>query len=222
MGVAGSLEENVAEKSPENCYSMDMNDAIRHGMCVSILASELAKELGMSDEFVHKVAVAGMLHDVGKLQISPYIYGRKRNTMKIEEMQYVRLHAKMGADILSREGYDKDIVDMVHYHHENYDGTGYPQGLKGEAIPWMSRILRTCDVFCALTSDRSYRRAFDSQSAIQIMIDEVADYDMRVFLAFQRFLHSEEYKNQDQLRTVITPLQKQHLGLFIEEAESID
>ena len=102
------LAEVVTEKNLEDCYSVDMNDAVRHGMCVSILSSELASELGMDDAFIHKVAVAGMLHDVGKLQISPYIYGRRRNTMKIEEMQYVRLHAKLGADILSREGYDQD------------------------------------------------------------------------------------------------------------------
>lgn len=192
MGVAGSLEENVAEKSPENCYSMDMNDAIRHGMCVSILASELARELGMSDEFVHKVAVAGMLHDVGKLQISPYIYGRKRNTMKIEEMQYVRLHAKMGADILSREGYDKDIVDMVHYHHENYDGSGYPYRMQGDEIPVGARMIRVCDVFSALVSDRPYRKAFDAETAFGMVIDEVRHFDMKIFLAFQRMINTSD------------------------------
>lgn len=192
MGVAGSLKENVAEKSPENCYSMDMNDAIRHGMCVSILASELAKELGMSDEFVHKVAVAGMLHDVGKLQISPYIYGRKRNTMKIEEMQYVRLHAKMGADILSREGYDKDIVDMVHYHHENYDGSGYPYRMQGDEIPVGARMIRVCDVFSALVSDRPYRKAFDAETAFGMVIDEVRHFDMKIFLAFQRMINTSD------------------------------
>ncbi len=192
MGVAGSLEENVTEKSPENCYSMDMNDAIRHGMCVSILASELAKELGMSDEFVHKVAVAGMLHDVGKLQISPYIYGRKRNTMKIEEMQYVRLHAKMGADILSREGYDKDIVDMVHYHHENYDGSGYPYRMQGDEIPVGARMIRVCDVFSALVSDRPYRKAFDAETAFGMVIDEVRHFDMKIFLAFQRMINTSD------------------------------
>ena len=107
------------QKEVEECYSEDMNDAVRHGMCVSILGSELARELGCDDVFIHKVAIAGMLHDIGKLQVSPYIYGRQRNTMKIEEMRYVRLHARLGADILKNKGYDQDIVDMVHYHHEN-------------------------------------------------------------------------------------------------------
>ena len=110
-------------------------------MCVSILASELARELGCDEEFIHKVAVVGML-DVGKLQVSPYIYGRRQGAMKIEEMRYVRLHAKLGAEILKREGYDQDIVDMVHYHHENYDGSGYPYRMRGEEIPLGARLIR--------------------------------------------------------------------------------
>lgn len=188
MGVA----DEITEKSPEDCYSVDLNDAVRHGMCVSILSSELARELGMDEEFVHKVAVAGMLHDVGKLQISPYIYGRRRNTMKIEEMQYVRLHAKMGADILKRDGYDQDIVDMVHYHHENYDGSGYPYRMHGDEIPIGARIIRVCDVFSALVSDRPYRKAFDADTAFGMVIDEVRHFDMKVFLAFQRLINTTD------------------------------
>ena len=112
--------------------------------------------------------------------------------MKIEEMQYVRLHAKLGADILSREGYDQDIVDMVHYHHENYDGSGYPSNLSGDSIPLGARILRVCDVYAALISDRPYRKAFDVSSVIELMIDEIKNFDMEVFLAFQRVVHDNK------------------------------
>lgn len=83
-------------------YEQDLNDAIRHGMCVSRLSSELARELGLPEEEIHKIAVAGMIHDIGKLRITPYIYGRG-NSMKIEEMRYVRLHAKLGADIVKKK-----------------------------------------------------------------------------------------------------------------------
>ena len=178
------------EKDAEECYSVDMNDAVRHGMCVSILASELARELGCDEEFVHKAAVAGMLHDVGKIQISPYIYGRRQGAMKIEEMRYVRLHAKLGAEILKREGYDQDIVDMVHYHHENYDGSGYPYRMCGDEIPLGARIIRVCDVFSALISNRPYRKAFDADTAFGMVIDEVRHFDMKVFLAFQRLINT--------------------------------
>lgn len=176
----------------KECYLSDMKDAIRHGICVSLLASLLARELGLEEEFVHKVSVAGMLHDVGKLQVSPYIYGRGDHTMKIEEMRYVRLHAKMGADILERFGYDRDIVDMVHYHHENYDGSGYPYRMCGEDIPLGSRIIRVCDVFSALVSDRPYRKAFDAETAFGMVIDEVRHFDMKVFLAFQRLINTTD------------------------------
>ena len=84
------------EKDAEECYSVDMNDAVRHGMCVSVLASELARELGCDEEFIHKVAVAGMLHDVGKLQVSPYIYGRRQGAMKIEEIRQAACQAWRG------------------------------------------------------------------------------------------------------------------------------
>lgn len=174
------------------CYLADMNDSVRHGMCVSILSSRLGRELGCDDVFVHKLAVAGMLHDVGKLQISPYIYGRQGHTMKIEEMRYVRLHAKLGADILGREGYDRDIVDMVHYHHENYDGSGYPYRMCGDEIPLGARIIRVCDVFSALVSDRPYRKAFDADTAFGMVIDEVRHFDMKVFLAFQRMFNTTD------------------------------
>ena len=180
------------KKDAEECYSVDMNDAVRHGMCVSILASELARELGCDEEFVHKAAVAGMLHDVGKIQISPYIYGRRQGAMKIEEMRYVRLHAKLGAEILKREGYDQDIVDMVHYHHENYDGSGYPYRMCGDEIPLGARIIRVCDVFSALISNRPYRKAFDADTAFGMVIDEVRHFDMKVFLAFQRLINTTD------------------------------
>jgi putative nucleotidyltransferase with HDIG domain len=180
------------EKDAEECYSVDMNDAVRHGMCVSILASELARVLGCDEKFVHKAAVAGMLHDVGKIQISPYIYGRRQGAMKIEEMRYVRLHAKLGAEILKREGYDQDIVDMVHYHHENYDGSGYPYRMCGDEIPLGARIIRVCDVFSALISNRPYRKAFDADTAFGMVIDEVRHFDMKVFLAFQRLINTTD------------------------------
>ena len=93
-------------------YEQDLDDAIRHGMCVSRLSSELARELGLPEEEIHKIAVAGMIHDIGKLRITPYIYGRG-NSMKIEEMRYVRLHAKLGADIARQEGYGDDIADIM-------------------------------------------------------------------------------------------------------------
>ena len=84
-----------------------------------------------------------------------------------------------------------NICSMVLYHHENFDGSGYPFNLLGEEIPLGARILRVCDVFAALISDRPYRKAFDIDTAIQLLIEEVKNFDMRVFLAFQSVIHNE-------------------------------
>ena len=176
----------------EEYFANDMKDAIRHGMCVSHLAARLATEAGYDEGTVHMVAVAGIIHDIGKLKITPYIYGRQQDTMRIEEMRYMRLHSKLGAEVAEREGYDKEIQDIILYHHENYDGTGYPFGLRGEEIPLGARIIRICDVFVALISDRAYRGAFEPETAITMVIDEVRHFDMKLFLAFQRLINTSD------------------------------
>ncbi|MDE7365964.1 MAG: HD domain-containing protein [Lachnospiraceae bacterium] len=171
--------------------SEDFSNGLTHAMCVSDLSSKLARELGLPEEEVQEIALAGMLHDIGKLKISRYVYGRKEDTMKIEEARYIRRHAQLGEQILRKQGMSDNICNMVLYHHENFDGSGYPFNLLGEEIPLGARILRVCDVFAALISDRPYRKAFDIDTAIQLLIEEVKNFDMRVFLAFQSVIHNE-------------------------------
>ncbi len=171
----------------------DLSDAIRHGMVVSNLASSVARELGESEEFISQMAMAGMLHDIGKLRLSKYLYGRKKDILAIEEMKYVRMHPTFSFEILKSNGFEENLQEMVYHHHENYDGSGYPNNLKGRAIPWGARILRTCDVFAALVSKRPYRDAFDVETAMELMIDEIKNFDMKIFLAFQRVIFSSEF-----------------------------
>ena len=192
MDTAMESFRDIFEGEITNEYlSEDFSAGLVHAMCVSDLAGKLARELELSEEEVEEVTLAGMLHDIGKLKISPYIYGRKEDTMKIEETRYIRRHATLGEQILRREGYSDSICDMVLYHHENYDGSGYPFNLRGDEIPLGARILRVCDVFAALISDRPYRKAFEIETASQLLIDEVHHFDMRVFLAFQSVIHTE-------------------------------
>ena len=170
----------------------DLKNEIRHGMCVSVLAGMVAREMKLDHGFCHDVEVAGFLHDIGKLKISNYIYGRNKDSMNIEEMGYIRQHAKLGHDIIIEQGYPKYIAEMVLYHHENYDGSGYPFNLMKDDIPMGARILRVCDVFAALSSDRPYRKAFPYEKATEMMIDEVKEFDMKVFLAFQNVIHTTD------------------------------
>lgn len=167
-----------------------MAKEISHGICVSNLAYRVAKELELTKEQCYEMAVAGVLHDVGKLEVWKYIC-RQEDTLNIEEMRYVRSHSTLSYTMLVEEGYSEFILESILYHHENYDGTGYPSNRAGQEIPIGARILRVCDVFAALISDRPYRRAFSLDTAVELMIEEVKNFDMKVFLAFLTVIHRE-------------------------------
>ena len=167
-----------------------LKEQLVHGMQVSNLAWSVARRMGLSDDFCHQVAVAGMLHGIGKEEISGQI-DENQERLVVEEMHYVRLHAAAGYEILKREGYPEEIQKMVLHHHENMDGSGYPDNLSGEKIPLGARIIRVCDVYAALLSDRPYRKGFDQDTAIQLMIEEIKNFDMKIFLTFQRVIHEE-------------------------------
>lgn len=173
-------------------FEEDVTEEINHGICVSNLAYHVAKRLGLYEDQCHELAVAGMVHDIGKLKVSGYLYGRNKDTLTIEEIKYVRMHSRLGYEILMRYDFSDFIIESILYHHENYDGSGYPENLAGDQIPIGSRILRVCDVYVALTSDRPYRKAFDRNTALELMIEEVKNFDMKIFLAFQNVIHDEE------------------------------
>ena len=135
----------------------------------------------------------GRLHDLGKEAVSEDLDDMDAPLI-VEEIHYVRLHAQASYEILKAKGYKESILLAVRHHHENYDGSGYPDNLSGEGIPLGARIIRVCDVYAALTSDRPYRKAFDKQSAVQMMIEEIKDFDVKVFLAFQRMIHKNKEK----------------------------
>ena len=131
-----------------------------------------------------------MVHDIGKLRLVGYLEGQKQqNALMIEEMKYVRMHPTLGYLDLKVQGYSDLVLNSVLYHHENFDGSGYPSNLTGDEIPLGARILRVCDVYAALRSKRPYREAFDRQTALELMIEEVKNFDMTIFLAFQRVVH---------------------------------
>ena len=170
----------------------DLAEDLVHGMCVGKFAHELGKELALDKKFCYELALGGVLHDVGKLRISPYVYGRQEDGMLVEELQYMRKHTYLGYKIIEQKGYSEIVRNMVLYHHENFDGTGYPARLKGTDIPLEARIIKVCDVFAALLENRPYRKAFDVNTAAQILIEEAKDFDMKILLAFQRVIGSEE------------------------------
>lgn len=194
MTVRAYLTEEEELEQNDGQHAMDMQTSLDHGIIVSRLAKMVSQELEQPEEFCYDMAQAGLLHDIGKLRLSKYLYGNEENTMRIEKMNYIRKHPVFGYEILKNEGYNDMIATAVYHHHENFDGSGYPDNLKGEAIPLGARILRICDVFAALCSERSYRSAFPVDFAMEMLIEEYKNFDMQIFLAMQRVLHSDGFE----------------------------
>ena len=186
------MERLVADYCNFPVIETDFMENIHHGMMVSKLACALGKELNFPEERCHELAIAGMVHDIGKLKLNHYVNEKNKDIMRVDEMRYVRTHSTIGYAILREQDYPEFVLKSVLYHHENYDGTGYPSNLEGERIPYGARILRICDTFAALISNRGYRSAFDKDTAIELMIEDIKYFDLKMFLAFQNVLQSEE------------------------------
>lgn len=138
---------------------------------VQIYAVEMARELGLSDAEIKAVEAAALLHDIGKLAVPEYIIS-KPGRLTPEEFDKMKIHPVVGAEILERVSFPYPVVPMVRSHHEKFDGSGYPDGLKGEEIPIGARILSAVDCLDALASDRQYRRAVPLEKAMEMVVAE--------------------------------------------------
>jgi len=147
-------------------------------------ASGVAKELGLLKEEVELIKQASMLHDLGKIGISENILLKKGKLNK-KEFAEIKKHPQIGADIIRPIQYLHDLVPFIFYHHERWDGKGYPTGIKGEDIPVGARVIAIADVYQALISDRPYHKAFTRRAAIDIIKKSSGTrFDPRVVKAF--------------------------------------
>jgi putative nucleotidyltransferase with HDIG domain len=152
--------------------AIDAKDQVTHGHIrrVQRFAVGLARRLGVEEERqLRAVEAAALLHDMGKLAIPEFILN-KPGRLTPGEFDVMKTHAAVGADILSAIKFPYPVVPIVRHHHENWDGTGYPDGLRGAAIPVGARILSVVDCYDALTSDRPYRPAMTDEQALEILI----------------------------------------------------
>ena len=151
--------------------AIDAKDQVTHGHIrrVQTYATSLAREIGVRDEQLLKaIEAAALLHDMGKLAVPEHILN-KPGKLTAAEFDRMKMHADVGADILSAIDFPYPVVPIVRHHHENWDGSGYPAGLRGTDIPIGARILSVVDCFDALTSDRPYRPKLPDDEAIQIL-----------------------------------------------------
>ncbi|MDD5437009.1 MAG: diguanylate cyclase, partial [Candidatus Omnitrophica bacterium] len=131
-------------------------------------STELARRLHLPQEDIENIREASVLHDLGKIGISDKILLKKAK-LTAKEFEVIKKHPQIAADIIRPIQFMHDIIPLVLYHHERWDGKGYPGGLKGEEIPVGARIIAVADVYQALTSNRPYRKAFSKKEAIKII-----------------------------------------------------
>ena len=138
---------------------------------------------------------ASILHDIGKLAVPEHIIS-KPGKLTSEEFEKMKIHPVVGAEILARVQFPYDVVPIVRAHHERWNGTGYPDGLKGEEIPIGARILSAVDCLDALASDRQYRRALPLDEAMAVIVAEAGkSYEPRIVKMLQE--HYEEWETPD-------------------------
>ncbi len=161
-----------------------------HSRRVRVLARAIGRALGLGSEELHRLQVAALLHDLGKLGVRDEILLKTGPLSPAERME-MQEHALIGARILASAGMDPEVVDAVRHVHERYDGRGYPAGLRGEAIPLLSRILAVADAFEAMTSHRAYRMALPWEvAAAELEREQGRQFDPRVVTAFCTLLRS--------------------------------
>jgi HD-GYP domain-containing protein (c-di-GMP phosphodiesterase class II) len=158
-----------------------------HQKRASILASKLALELRLPDSFIELLGYGMDLHDVGKNMIHEAILNKPKLTAA--ELGMVRDHTELGARAINPLRFDKSIEEVIHFHHENWDGSGYPDGLQREGIPIMARIARIVDCFDAMTHKRPYHDLYTADDAIAEMDKENGiSFDPTIFMVFKRMM----------------------------------
>ncbi|MBE9505161.1 MAG: response regulator [Proteobacteria bacterium] len=164
-----------------------------HSERVASLARSLAKEVGLPEDMQNKIHKAGILHDIGKIGISESILN-KNTTLNGDEYGEVINHPSIGANICEPLKSLLDIIPMVRYHHERFDGSGHPDGLIGENTPLGARIISIADAFDAMTSARPYREAIEKGKAINIMTSEaeMGQWDPKLLSAFIKMMRRSD------------------------------
>jgi HD-GYP domain-containing protein (c-di-GMP phosphodiesterase class II) len=146
-------------------------EARAHNLRVARLCVHIGRQMSMSAAELRILARAGLMHDIGKLGIPDTVLA-KHAPLSESEWQLMRTHPEMGLTLLDRAGQSSREVLAVLYHHERLDGSGYPYGLKAEAIPVEARIVAVADTYDALTSDRPYRNACSDAEARRVLAQE--------------------------------------------------
>ena len=173
--------------------SIEGKDPYTHGHCerLSDYSARLGEHLGLSEDQLVALRRAGIVHDVGKIAVPDAIL-LKPGSLTADEWKLIREHPVVGERICAPLKSFRFVLPIIRHHHEKLDGSGYPDGLRGEDIPVTARVLQIVDVYDALTTDRPYKKAFSITDALQTMKEEVAKgwWDPHIFDQFERLVRT--------------------------------
>jgi putative two-component system response regulator len=189
--------ESIENVMVSLAYIIEAKDkyTIGHTQRVSEYAVRLAEKVGLEKERIEKLRMAGLIHDIGKIGV-PEVILNKPGSLTVSEFELVKTHPIIGSNICKPLVNFNDLYDMVRHHHEKINGSGYPDGLKGDEISIEARILSVADVFDALYSDRPYRSKLPLAKVIEILIEEAnkENLDSKLVNAFIEMVENNEIK----------------------------
>jgi cyclic di-GMP phosphodiesterase len=173
--------------------SIEGKDPCTHGHCERLAeySAALGQQVGLPEDQLIALRRAGIVHDVGKVAIPDAIL-LKPGSLTPDEWKLIREHPVIGERICAPLKSFRSVLPIIRHHHEKLDGSGYPDGLKGDQIPITARVLQIVDVYDALTTIRPYKQAFSVTDALQTMKTEVDKgwWDSQIFDEFERLIHS--------------------------------
>ena len=146
--------------------------AVSHSKNTAKLSRNICKTLSLNEKTTDLIYYAGLLQNIGKITLPEKIFA-KNGKLAPEELSNIKNHTNVGVNLLMNINFLSEVVPYITYHTERVDGSGTPEGLKGQSIPFGSRVIAVADVYCAMTSDRPYRKALSSDEAIKIISSEV-------------------------------------------------
>ena len=144
---------------------------VAHSQNTADLSRKLCKQLGLNEKTTDLVYYAGLLQNIGKITLPESLFANKGKLSK-EEWEKLQNHPNVGVNLLMNINFLSEVIPYIHYHRERWDGHGEPEGLKGNSIPFGSRIIAVADAYTAMTSDRSYRKAMSKEQALEIIKEE--------------------------------------------------
>jgi len=163
--LLGTLAKLITVLNQRDSYTKNHSDAVAQ-YCI-----EIGKQLELDSDTMQTLYVAGTLHDIGKISVPDHILN-KTEPLTDEEAKYMKEHPRLAIELIGWEGSLRGIAEAVYHHHEHFDGSGYPEGLAGEEIPLLARILAVADAFSAMTTDRPYRPGMNHVDAAGELLDK--------------------------------------------------